>query len=109
MNETPEPTIAGIQAAVCSEFGISRNLLLSERRGGGLPHMRRVGMWLSVRLTSKTFPAIAREFHRDRSIVFRAVNDVDKCIFECNTWGTTAISLYRRFTSEADQLSLGGL
>ncbi len=104
-----EPSIADIQAAVCGEFGVTLSKLLCDRTSRDLARPRQVGMWLSVKLTSQSLPAIGRMFCRDHTTVMHSVEVVERCIFDCNAWGTTAIALYRRFTQEADQLSLGGL
>lgn len=104
-----EPSIASIQGIVCEEFGILRRDLLSARRSVGICRPRQIAMWLAVRLTSQSIPAIARSFSRDHTTVLHAVEAVERRIFDCDAWGRSAIALQRRLCDDERQLELGGV
>lgn len=102
-----EPTIAELQQAASAEFDVPLRIMLSERRSRNVAKARQVAMFLSVRLTSRSLPMIAREFHRDHTTVLHAVEAIERCIFECNTYGQVAVNLMRRFSEDERQMALG--
>jgi chromosomal replication initiation ATPase DnaA len=104
-----EPTIAAIQAAVCGEFALPMRDLLGERRSRHLARPRQIGMWLAVRLTSRSLSVIARQFGRDRSTLYTAIEAIDHCIFECDAWGRAALALQRRLGADERQTDLVGV
>lgn len=102
-----EPTISAIQQTVAAEFDVPVRLLVSDRRARPVARARQVAMFLAVRLTSRSVPMIGREFKRDHSTVMHAVETIEQCIFDCDTYGQAAISLLRRFTDDERQMELG--
>jgi chromosomal replication initiator protein len=66
-------TIAEIQQATCSEFGLTPEELLSSSRGARVSLPRQIAMYLSRELTDASLPAIGREFGgRDHTTVMHA-------------------------------------
>ncbi len=66
-------TIAEIQAAACTHFGLSSEELLSKARVARVAWPRQVAMYLARELTGQSLPAIAREFGgRDHTTVLHA-------------------------------------
>ncbi|HEX4437529.1 MAG TPA: chromosomal replication initiator protein DnaA [Solirubrobacteraceae bacterium] len=66
-------TIAEIQQATCSEFGLTPEELLSTSRGARVSLPRQIAMYLSRELTNASLPAIGREFGgRDHTTVMHA-------------------------------------
>jgi chromosomal replication initiator protein len=73
---TDSPSVQAIQEAVCSEFGVSRQDLLSPRRTTRVSRARHLAMYLARDLTSLSLTEIAREFNRDHSTVLHAIRAV---------------------------------
>jgi chromosomal replication initiator protein len=72
------PTIAAIQAAVCAHFGVGIADLLSDCRGARLVLPRHVAIWLSRRLTRKSYAVIGRAFAgRDHTTIQHAIRRID--------------------------------
>jgi chromosomal replication initiator protein len=66
-------TIAEIQQATCTEFGLTPEELLSSARGARVSLPRQIAMYLSRELTDASLPAIGREFGgRDHTTVMHA-------------------------------------
>jgi chromosomal replication initiator protein len=66
-------TIAEIQQATCSEFGLTPEELLSSARAARVSMPRQIAMYLSRELTDASLPAIGREFGgRDHTTVMHA-------------------------------------
>jgi chromosomal replication initiator protein len=66
-------TIAEIQQATCSEFGLTPEELLSSARAARVSQPRQIAMYLSRELTDASLPAIGREFGgRDHTTVMHA-------------------------------------
>ena len=67
------PSIADIQAATCTHFGLTRDELLSSSRTPRISWPRQVAMYLARELTSESLPAIGRYFGgRDHTTVLHA-------------------------------------
>ena len=65
--------IARIQEVVASAYGLSRNTLISHRRGNVVIRPRHVAMYLCYELTPASFPAIGRMFaNRDHTTILHA-------------------------------------
>ena len=88
-----------IQEAVCSELGVSRDLMLSASRTADVSRARQLAMYLTRELTELSLPAIAREFNRrDHTTVLHAIRRVQD--------GTTRDPTVARQVSElADALT----
>jgi chromosomal replication initiator protein len=66
-------TVAEIQTAVCEQFGLSREELLSSARTPRIARPRQVAMYLSRELTDESLPTIGRQFGgRDHTTVLHA-------------------------------------
>ncbi len=66
-------TIADIQDATCSHFGVTSDELISPSRAARIAWPRQVAMYLSRELTDESLPAIARQFGgRDHTTVLHA-------------------------------------
>jgi chromosomal replication initiator protein len=74
--EREQPSVAGIQEAVCSVLGVSRDDLLSANRTARVIRARQLAMYLSRELTSLSLAQIARQFKRDHSTVLHAIRTV---------------------------------
>jgi chromosomal replication initiator protein len=73
------PTIEAIQATVCEQTGIPREVLLSSARTAPVSQARQLGMYLSRRLTDLSLPQIAHAFQRrDHTTVLNAVRQVER-------------------------------
>ncbi len=72
--EAKQPrTIADIQAAACSHFGLSTDELVSSARNARVAWPRQLAMYLSRELTDESLPAIGRHFGgRDHTTVMHA-------------------------------------
>jgi len=70
---TQPRTIADIQAAACSHFGLSTDELVSSARNARVAWPRQLAMYLSRELTDESLPAIGRHFGgRDHTTVMHA-------------------------------------
>jgi chromosomal replication initiator protein len=66
-------TVADIQAAACTQFGVSREELVSSSRSPRVTWPRQLAMYLSRELTGESLPSIGRSFGgRDHSTVLHA-------------------------------------
>jgi chromosomal replication initiation ATPase DnaA len=63
--------------AVARHFHVSRNDLLSTRRGGKVTLPRHVAMYLARELTTKSYPDIGRRVGKDHTTVLHAVNRIE--------------------------------
>ena len=73
--------ISIIQDKVASYFNISLNDLKSEKRNKELVLPRHIAMYLSKKLTNKSFPDIARSFNgKNHATIIHAVNKIEKNI-----------------------------
>ena len=71
-------TIDMVQKAVCDFFKVKRNDLLSNRRQKIIAVPRQIGMYLSRKLTSHSYPDIGQEFGgRDHSTVIHAFRKIE--------------------------------
>jgi chromosomal replication initiator protein len=69
----PTPTVAQIQAATCTHFGLCREDLVSTNRAHRLAWPRQVAMHLARELTNESLPAIGQLFGgRDHTTVLYA-------------------------------------
>lgn len=70
-----------IQDRVASYFNISLNELKSEKRNKELVLPRHIAMYLSKKLTNKSFPDIAKSFNgKNHATIIHAVNKIEKSI-----------------------------
>jgi len=71
-------TVDKIQRAVCEEFGVTLNDMVSKRRARAIARPRQVAMYLSKKLTKRSLPDIGRRFGgRDHTTVMHAVKRID--------------------------------
>jgi chromosomal replication initiator protein len=76
-------TIADVQAATCTHFGITHAELLSAQRSARLAWPRQLAMYLARQLTGESLPAIGREFGgRDHTTVMHACKRAGKRVTE---------------------------
>jgi chromosomal replication initiator protein len=69
----PPRSIADIQAAACTHFGVSLQELLSSTRSSRVAWPRQVAMYLARELTTESLPSIGRRFGgRDHTTVLHA-------------------------------------
>lgn len=70
--------VEDIQRAVCEAFNMSRIDLLAHRRTKDVVYPRQLAMWLSKKLTTRSFPEIGRRFGgRDHTTVLHAVRKIN--------------------------------
>jgi chromosomal replication initiator protein len=74
--ESPAPSIAAIQEAVCSELGVSRTSMLSATRTAPVSKARQIAMYLAREMTDLSLAEIAREFGRDHTTILHATRAV---------------------------------
>lgn len=71
--------IARIQEVVASAYGLSRNTLISHRRGNVVIRPRHVAIYLCAELTPASFPAIGRMFaNRDHTTILHAHHKITR-------------------------------
>lgn len=71
-------TVDKIQRAVCEEFGLTLNDMVSKRRARAIARPRQVAMYLSKKLTKRSLPDIGRRFGgRDHTTVMHAVKRIE--------------------------------
>ena len=76
-NESLRLTMERIQKAVCEEFGLTLNDMVSKRRAQVVARPRQVAMSLCKSLTRKSLPEIGRKFGgRDHTTVLHAVKRI---------------------------------
>ena len=61
--------LAAIQRAAAHEFGLTVDMMMSNRRHIRVAHPRMIGMWISVELTEHTHTAIAQFYNKDHTTV----------------------------------------
>lgn len=76
------PTVRSIQESACRHFGITREDLLSRRRGGNLIAARHIAIYLARTLTDKSYPEIGRLFNRDHTVAMHAYRQIDRKLNE---------------------------
>lgn len=82
-------TVDKIQRAVCEEFGLTLNDMVSKRRARAIARPRQVAMYLSKKLTKRSLPDIGRRFGgRDHTTVMHAVKRVDSLRAEDPTFNS---------------------
>ena len=84
------PTIADIQVAVCEEFCLNRQVLMSKCRDSAVSKARRIAMYLAAEITKKNNSVIGRAFNRDSTTVRQACHRVYS-----NATGETADTIAR--------------
>ena len=73
-----KPTVDKIQRAVCKQFGISLDEMMSKRRARAIARPRQVAMYLSKIMTTRSLPDIGRRFGgRDHTTVIHAVKRIE--------------------------------
>ena len=71
-------TVGTVQAAVAAGYGVTVAELNSDARAKRLLHARHVAMFLSRRLTGRSYPQIGRRFgDRDHSTVIHACRRIE--------------------------------
>lgn len=74
-------SIKKIQLAVCKEYGVTFNELVSQRRWAKLSFARQVAMYLCKKLTAKSLPEISRLFgNRDHTTVLHGVRKIERLL-----------------------------
>lgn len=87
-------SIADVQKHVREHFGISQVDLLSGRKDPSLSMPRHVAYWLSVKLTSASYPVIGRHFKKHHSSILSGARKIDRLISAKNDpWGKAAVDL----------------
>ena len=82
-------TVDKIQRAVCEEFGVTLNDMVSKRRARAIARPRQVAMYLSKKLTKRSLPDIGRRFGgRDHTTVMHAVKRIDSLRAEDPTFNS---------------------
>jgi chromosomal replication initiation ATPase DnaA len=76
------PTVAAIQSATARYFGITRDDILSARRGDtSIAHPRQVAYYLCKTLTLRSLPDIGRKFGgRDHTTILHGVRKIEKLV-----------------------------
>jgi chromosomal replication initiator protein len=75
------PTITSIQEAVCEQFGITADELLSPSRATRVSHPRQLAMYLARMHTKASLPAIGAAFGgRNHTTVMHAVKKVEASV-----------------------------
>jgi hypothetical protein len=75
------PSVAAIQVAVASFFGVTRNDILSARREANIVLPRHIAVYLAKELTPFTYPALGRFFGgRDHTSALHAVRRIQKLV-----------------------------
>lgn len=72
------PLTGLIKKAVCEEYGITLEELASRRRSRYLSWPRQEAMWLTLKMTSMSFPEVGRHYDRDHTTVMHAKEQVEK-------------------------------
>jgi chromosomal replication initiation ATPase DnaA len=73
------PTVAMIIDVVADDYGLTAKQTVSMQRGAAKVRARQVSMWLARRLTSQSFPQIARQFgDRDHTTVMHGCSRIDE-------------------------------
>lgn len=74
-------SILKIQRAVCADYGVSMNDLVSARRTADIVRPRQVAVYLCRRLTVKSLPEIGRKFGgRDHTTMIAAIRRIERLI-----------------------------
>lgn len=74
-------SILKIQRAVCADYGVSMNDLVSSRRTADIVRPRQVAVYLCRRLTVKSLPEIGRKFGgRDHTTMIAAIRRIERLI-----------------------------
>lgn len=72
-------TIAQIQHAVCSYYGLPMSDLLSDRRYRVASRPRHLAMYLCREMTPYSLPVMARHFRRsDHSVILHGIREMEK-------------------------------
>lgn len=74
---SPPIRIEHIQIACADYYGVSRDELLSPRRGKEIVRPRQVGYFLSKNLTLRTLPQIGRCFRRDHTSALHGIRKIE--------------------------------
>jgi len=80
MRRTSAPSLAEIQHAACTQFGITPQELVSSSRTRRVLWPRQVAMYLARELTTESLPAIGRSFGRDHTTVLNACRRAEQQI-----------------------------
>lgn len=95
----PKLTIEAIKRAVCQHYGISHNEIISDHRNHRVVRPRQVGMYLSRKLTPRSYPEIGRKFGgRDHGTVISGCRRVVRLI-EANPDFASDVAAIEEFLS----------
>ena len=86
MNETATgdltPALRDIEAAVCARFGLTPEILRSNKKHRGIARPRQIVMYLAREMTPLSYPRIAAWFHRDHTTVLWGERRIRQLIIE---------------------------
>lgn len=88
MTGLPIPSIATCIEAVSKASGVTRQDILSARRGRAVARPRQVVMWVAVRTTARTLSEIGRIMSRDHTTVIHAIRTIDRLRASGDIWVT---------------------
>jgi chromosomal replication initiator protein len=95
-------TIDAVQAAVCEQYGIRLNDLLSKKRTHNVVLPRQVAMYLARKLTTASFPVIGERFGgRDHSTVIHATTTIGRKLSEDDGFRVVVEQLERTLQSQS--------
>ena len=97
----PRIRISSIVDAVCREFDIERNDLLSVRQQRHIVRARHAGMWVSRKLTSQSLPIIGKYLGgRDHTTVMNGVERAEKLRASDDKFAAMLWRSWKSLTSE---------
>ena len=93
-------TVAQIQAAVCQEFDVPVEMVMSSRRWRYIIPARQTAMYLVRNITGKSFPTIGRHFgNRDHSTVIHGCSQIARQMLEDPAFALRVTALEARLQS----------
>ena len=72
------PTVKQVQLATCAHYGIRLSDMLSDSREWRIVTPRHVAIVLAHQMTMRTSNLIGREFKRHHSIIFHALDKIER-------------------------------
>jgi chromosomal replication initiator protein len=70
------PSLKDIEAAVCSRFGLTPEVLRGPRRERGIARPRQIVMFLAREMTPLSYPRIGAHFNRDHTTILHGERQV---------------------------------
>lgn len=90
-------SISAIQRYICDYFSVGRRELIGQDRSVRICRPRQIAMWLSRKVTFKSYPEIGRKFgDRDHATVINAFDKVERLIAERDEEACRAIRAVAR-------------